>query len=186
MAEPRPVTRLPLPLPLCSPLPLASLSLLSSVSLSPLLFLPSAHHYLGAGDTGGRLHIIEVPRNLRRKIANEENLLRIFYDRERERANYCRRRTELRKKKEAKEAASKHKSVSILAPTDEQATSLGSSAPSAQEEKAAEAALKAAEEKARQAEEEAAEKEYQRLLQQFKAQLAPEDRREGDAANSSK
>ena len=158
----------------------------------------SSQQYLATGDTGGKLHIIEVPRNLRRKIANEENLMRLFYEREIARSKYCRRRMEVRKTLGAKEATGKsNKSVSISAPTDDPngngasssaagAASTATSATSAsaaaaqqlKDDKANELAAKEKADKLRQQEEERAEKEYQRLFDQFRSSLQPEDMRQ--------
>jgi hypothetical protein len=43
---------------------------------------------LGASDEQGNLHILEIPRNLRRRIANEKKLVRNFLLREIERLDY--------------------------------------------------------------------------------------------------
>lgn len=86
--------------------------------LSSLEFWQNPHsssQYLATGDIGGKLHIIEVPRNLRRKIANEENLMRLFYEREIARSKYARRRLELRKAKAQRDAQAKNKMASSVA-----------------------------------------------------------------------
>jgi hypothetical protein len=151
----------------------------------------SSAQYIASGDGGGKLHIIEVPRALRRKIANEENLMRIFYEREIARARYVRRRAEVRKVKAQKEAQAKSKSASSVLGAagvgagDESNSSgplpAGASASAIaaalRDEKAAELAAKEKADKARLAEEEKAEKDYQRLFEQFRSQLAPEEMR---------
>ena len=89
-----------------------------SEGLSSLEFWQAPHsssQYLATGDVGGKLHIIEVPRNLRRKIANEENLMRLFYEREIARSKYARRRMELRKAKAQRDAQAKNKMASSVA-----------------------------------------------------------------------
>lgn len=42
----------------------------------------SGLQYLAVGDADGKLHIIEIPRTLRRKLAGEEELMSQFYQRE--------------------------------------------------------------------------------------------------------
>lgn len=86
--------------------------------LSSLEFWQSPHsssQFLATGDVGGKLHIIEIPRNLRRKIANEENLMRLFYEREMARSKYTRRRAEQRRAKQQREAQAKNKIASSVA-----------------------------------------------------------------------
>lgn len=159
----------------------------------------SSQQYLAAGDIGGKLHIIEVPRNLRRKIANEENLMRLFYEREIARATYCRRRQEMRKKQAQQAASQKNKTVTIAGADDPNAAALAAAAAAAggpvsaavaaaqaaKDEKVTEAQLKEKADKLRQQEEEKAEKDYQRLFEQFKATLE-EVKPEGAAANGRK
>lgn len=157
----------------------------------------SSQQYLAAGDIGGKLHIIEIPRNLRRKIANEENLMRLFYEREIARTTYCQKRNEVRRARAAKEAQLKAKTVSIIAPSDDPANPAGAAAAAgappgsaaaaaqaARDEKANELAAKEKADKLRQLEEEKAEKEYQRMLDQFKQTLAAEDLADGAAAGA--
>jgi len=158
----------------------------------------SSAQFLAAGDSGGKCHIIEVPRNLRRKIANEENLMRLFYEREIARAAYVRRRAEVRKMRAAKEAQMNKGKSTIIAATEDPnnpaaaapgATGAAAPAPpgsalaaqQARDEKAAEAAAKEKADKLRQLEEEKAEKDFQRMFEQFKQSLAPEDLRKDDA-----
>jgi WD40 repeat protein len=152
----------------------------------------SSAQFLAAGDSGGKCHIIEVPRNLRRKIANEENLMRLFYEREIARSTYVRRRAEVRKARAAKEAQSKGKQVTIVTSDDPNnpaaAAAAGAggavvaappgsqaAAQQARDEKLAEAAAKEKADKLRQLEEEKAEKDFQRLFEQFKQSLTPDE-----------
>ena len=70
-------------------------SLLSSTS--PLLavasvYSSSARQYLACGDGGGKLHIIEVPRALRRKLAGEDALMLRWIERERSRGQCTQQR----------------------------------------------------------------------------------------------
>jgi WD40 repeat protein len=69
----------------------------SSNAISSLRFCPPAHslQYLAAADSQGDLHILEIPRNLRRKLAGEEELMSHFYQREVDRVNYYRNLTPL-------------------------------------------------------------------------------------------
>ncbi len=48
----------------------------------------SAIQLLAAGDAGGNLHILEMPRAMRRPSANEKSAMRAFFDREVQRVQY--------------------------------------------------------------------------------------------------
>ena len=58
----------------------------SSVAV-PSVYSSSARQYLAAGDGGGKCHIIEVPRPLRRKLAGEDALMLRWIERERSRGH---------------------------------------------------------------------------------------------------
>jgi len=57
---------------------------------------------LALGDSAGNLHIFEVPRNLRRRLQNEENIMTTFFERELERIHCAleRRQARLSEKKQ--------------------------------------------------------------------------------------
>lgn len=52
----------------------------------------SSTQYLAIGDSQGDLHILDVPRNLRRKMPSEEELMKSFYSREFNRVQFYRNR----------------------------------------------------------------------------------------------
>lgn len=52
--------------------------------------------YLAVGDNEGKLHIIEIPRNLRKTIPHEDKLMQSFYDREIKRVKYAAERKQIR------------------------------------------------------------------------------------------
>merc|ERR1711871_1584535 len=43
-----------------------------------------ARSMLAAGDAGGNLHILDMPRSMRRRGANEESIMQAFFEREEE------------------------------------------------------------------------------------------------------
>ena len=53
-----------------------------AIGLNSLKINPIKQHLLAAGDRDGCLHMLELPKNLTRKVANEENILREFFNRE--------------------------------------------------------------------------------------------------------
>ncbi|KAJ3090116.1 WD repeat-containing protein 63 [Quaeritorhiza haematococci] len=61
----------------------------------------SLYQFVAAGDDGGTLHIIEVPRNLTRPTKNERAIVRGFFDREVKRLNYVQERKKLRAQEKA-------------------------------------------------------------------------------------
>ena len=52
----------------------------------------SSRQYLAAGDSGGKCHIVEIPRSLRRRLAGEEQAMLRWLDRERQRGREAQRR----------------------------------------------------------------------------------------------
>ena len=52
--------------------------------------LNAGSQYLAVGDSQGDLHILDIPRNLRKRLANEVDLMSNFYSREVNRINYYR------------------------------------------------------------------------------------------------
>ena len=62
----------------------------SSSALQSMAFFPSkaAQQLLAVGDGQGVLHILEMPRNLRRPLANEKEATARFFDREIARVEY--------------------------------------------------------------------------------------------------
>lgn len=67
--------------------PLMSLSFISGASAAPMPGQPVASQpqFLALGDSSGVLHIMEMPRNLRRPVPNEKKLMTQFLQREMER-----------------------------------------------------------------------------------------------------
>ena len=66
-------------------------STVSSSSITSLKFYESSsssYQLLAAGDSMGKLHILELPRNLRRPIVNEKDIMQSFCERELERVQY--------------------------------------------------------------------------------------------------
>jgi len=56
----------------------------------------AALQYLAVGDSSGKLHVIEIPRNLRRSHPNEQQMMTNFYEREIQRVQYCDQRRDVR------------------------------------------------------------------------------------------
>ncbi len=56
----------------------------------------TSQQILGIGDEVGNLHILEIPRNLRRPISNELGVMSAFVDREVQRVKYASHRSTLR------------------------------------------------------------------------------------------
>lgn len=50
---------------------------------------------LAVGDEQGNLHILDIPRNLRRAVNNEETIMASYFDRELERVKYVLARNEI-------------------------------------------------------------------------------------------
>jgi len=66
-------------------------STVSSSSITSLKFYESSsssYQLLAAGDRMGKLHILELPRNLRRPIVNEKEIMQAFCERELDRVQY--------------------------------------------------------------------------------------------------
>ena len=59
--------------------------LLSSLTAPSSVYSSSARQYLAAGDGGGKCHIVEVPRPLRRRLAGEDAAMLRWIERERSR-----------------------------------------------------------------------------------------------------
>jgi len=55
-----------------------------------------AQQYLAVGDNEGKLHIIEIPRNMRKPIPHENQLMQQFYNREIKRVAYAKNRRGIR------------------------------------------------------------------------------------------
>lgn len=62
----------------------------------------STHQFIGAGDDGGTLHVIEVPRNLIKPAKNEKAFIRGFFEREVKRLQYVQGRKLWRQQEKAK------------------------------------------------------------------------------------
>ena len=128
----------------------------SSNAISSLRFCQPTHalQYLAAGDAQGDLHILDIPRALRRKIAAEEELMQRFYQRELDRLAYYRALPTLPQPPSSNAGSGS-------------GSGKGPAALSAED-------LKAREEEARAAElaaDEKAEADYQKQLQRFKQEL---------------
>uniref|UniRef100_A0A7S0R4E4 WD repeat-containing protein 63 n=1 Tax=Pyramimonas obovata TaxID=1411642 RepID=A0A7S0R4E4_9CHLO len=67
---------------------------ISSSSIQSIQFWPVSQNQqlLAVGDGQGVLHIMEMPRNLRRPVANEKEIMTKFFDREVARCNYTEER----------------------------------------------------------------------------------------------
>lgn len=123
---------------------------LGSDAITSLKFWHSqANQQLAVGDAGGKLHIVEMPRNLRRKLPKEEELMQSFFQREIKRVQYHQKR-----------AASRASEKKIF---EERAAAMGTLNKAPKEEQ---------KHKDKQAEkDEVAELNYQRMLKEMKAQL---------------
>merc|ERR1712137_887898 len=71
--------------------------------------MQSSQQYLAVGDKEGKLHVIEIPRNLRKPLPNEEQSMRAFYDREITRVEYCLKRKEIRSREVKEEEVDEEK-----------------------------------------------------------------------------
>ncbi|KAK3283163.1 hypothetical protein CYMTET_9130 [Cymbomonas tetramitiformis] len=98
----------------------------SSYPIAALAFWPhkQAQQLLAVGDSQGVLHILELPRNLRRPVQNEEKIMEKFFDRELSRVKYVEERqkiraAELKEKEQAAQAALVAAGASGAAPAKE-------------------------------------------------------------------
>jgi len=66
----------------------------------------AARQLLAVGDEAGNLHVLDIPRNLRRRVPNEEQTMRAFFEREVLRVEYVDARGKVRAaEKDSKKAA---------------------------------------------------------------------------------
>jgi hypothetical protein len=100
-----------------------------TISSSPLSYLEpyqapgkSGAQFLAVGDDEGTLHILEVPKNLRRASKNELQVVRAYFDREVKRLQYAQKRKQQR-------AGERVKKVSDAGPEAEEAQVRGGGAP---------------------------------------------------------
>eukprot|EP00742_Colponemidia_sp_Colp-10_P002537 GILJ01002711.1.p1 GENE.GILJ01002711.1~~GILJ01002711.1.p1 ORF type:complete len:864 (-),score=136.71 GILJ01002711.1:252-2471(-) len=63
---------------------------------------------LAVGDNNGNLHILDIPKNLRRKLNNEENTMRLFFDREVKRVAYVKQRLVVREEERKKRSTDRN------------------------------------------------------------------------------
>mmetsp|Transcript_38086 Transcript_38086/g.64023 ORF Transcript_38086/g.64023 Transcript_38086/m.64023 type:complete len:812 (-) Transcript_38086:308-2743(-) len=83
-------------------------STITSSSIRSLQFWPTNQHQqlLAVGDGQGVVHIMEMPRNLRRAVPNEKETMAKFFDREVQRCDYAKQRQVVQAdEKKLKEAA---------------------------------------------------------------------------------
>jgi len=137
-----------------------------SDKITSLRFWPpnqASVQYLAVGDCVGKLHVLEVPRNLRRPITGEDSLVQNFYDREIMRVDYAKAQAPIRKAKQAAEQQAK--------PAATETETKQASAEQAEEQ----AKAKESERAKIAAEEEMAEQAYQKLLKEYREKLGGED-----------
>lgn len=79
--------------------------------ISFLRFHEAMHAFLGVGDENGTLHILELPYTLWKKIGNEEQTMREFWDREVARVEYFKKRFEVRDQIAVVEKENKEKEI---------------------------------------------------------------------------
>lgn len=85
-------------------------STISSHPISSIEFFPvsSVSTMMAVGDTSGTLHIMELPRNLRRRLPHEQTIMQNFIDREAARIEHVERYT-VQRDEESKKKGSEHK-----------------------------------------------------------------------------
>jgi len=83
---------------------------ISSSTIQSMEFWPTAgaQQLLAVGDGQGVLHILEMPRNLRRPVPNEKETMRRFFDREMQRVEYVLARQKVRAAEEKESEARKN------------------------------------------------------------------------------
>lgn len=82
-----------------------------TLGISFIRFHEAMHTFLGVGDDNGTLHILELPYTLWKKIGNEEQTMREFWDREVARVEYFKRRFEIRDEMAVAEKEAKEKEL---------------------------------------------------------------------------
>lgn len=117
----------------------------------------ASQQYLAVGDSSGKLHVLDIPRALRRQHPNEVQLMENFYERELQRVDYAGKRREIRKR----EARTKK---------PEPMDAVAANKLKEDEEKRAEEKIK----KQKEAEEQS-EATYQKMLKAFKEELFKDD-----------
>lgn len=63
---------------------------------------PHKPNLLAVGDRDGYLHMLDLGKNLTRKVNNEEQLINEFFTREKDRVNYFKDRAEIRQEENRK------------------------------------------------------------------------------------
>eukprot|EP01083_Nonionella_stella_P223415 796245_1 len=120
--------------------------------------------YLAAGDTGGNLHILEIPRSFRRHLHSEISLVRSFYDREIARVDYVAGREKVLAVERA-ELEKQEQSKQKEAPKDDAAAAAATPKEGAEEER----------DEGVTAEEQKAEDAFQKMLRKFRRELCEDD-----------
>lgn len=119
--------------------------------------------YLAVGDVEGKLHVIEIPRNLKRKLHQEEQLMRNFYEREIGRVEFSTRRKDTKYKDNKTKGSSAHSK-------DDEKDELSAAQKELDSKEAAAAALQQATKKEMEEE-----NRYQKMLKEFKQTLLVDD-----------
>lgn len=79
--------------------------------VSFIKFHEAMHTILGVGDENGTLHILELPYTLWKKIGNEDQTMREYWDREVARVEYFKKRFEIRDQLAALEKENREKEI---------------------------------------------------------------------------
>ena len=79
--------------------------------ISFIRFHEAMHAYFGVGDDNGTLHILELPYTLWKKIGNEEQTMKEFWDREVARVEYFKKRFEIRDQMAIAEKEAREKEI---------------------------------------------------------------------------
>jgi len=76
--------------------------LVVAVGIHSMKINPHKPNLLAVGDRDGYLHMLDLGKNLTRKVNNEEQLINDFFTREKDRVNYFKDRGEIRQEQHRK------------------------------------------------------------------------------------
>jgi len=144
------------------------LATITSSQITSMVFWPETNktqQLLAIGNSQGVLHIMEMPRNLRRPVPNEKAVTKTFFDREQARVDYVAMRTTVRNAELKEKEAAKQAAAAAAASGDDAAS-----------------ATKSANDAAKL--DEQMEQEYRKLEHEFKVQLGLISEDEEEAAKN--
>jgi hypothetical protein len=76
--------------------------LVVAVGIHSMRINPTKPNLLAVGDRDGYLHMLDLGKNLTRKVTNEESIIGEFFNREKDRVNYFKERFEIRQEQHRK------------------------------------------------------------------------------------